>query len=559
LIPVYWFSLHKNTLNRGQFDDTVLNDLFDGKFGATGYTFEHHEVGGLEPGDGGIVVLHARMHDQDINVINKQLAKLGWALVVLVGDEQNLFPWESLKHPNMKTWVMHPMPDRHKEADWYLINGYAPDTRLLKNYRAEYDEKPLDWFFSGQLGHKRREECQEAAQDIPGGEFIPTKGFTQGLDHGQYFKKLASAKFALCPSGPCTPDTFRLYEALEAGCIPIVDSSPPRKYPTGFWENLFGEAPPFPILEDWGSLQGTIEELLPDWKTTANRVFAWWQRYKRKMANHLQTDIFYLSEVSPLTSDITALVPSSTIGSHPSTDMINETIASIRERLPAAEIIVTVDGLRPQQEDSRRDYDDYKRALLWESNQADNILPVIFDALSHQSLMAKATIDNVRTPYLLYCEQDTPLFGDIPFDRITRALGELNLIRFSHEASILEPHKHMMVDSAPIEVNGLPVVRTMQYSQRPHIARTEWYRWILSEYFGEKSVTFIEWVMYGILIHSWETDGFLGWAKFRTAIYAPPDGEDGIRRSANLNGRQNDPVYPPIYDYGGDPPPGAPT
>ena len=30
-----------------------------------------------------------------------------------------------------------------------------------------------------------------------------------------------------CPSGPATPDSFRLWEALEAGCVPIADGYAP--------------------------------------------------------------------------------------------------------------------------------------------------------------------------------------------------------------------------------------------------------------------------------------------------------------------------------------------
>lgn len=554
MVDVIWLSYHEETLTRGQWDDTFIGDLL------SGIEYNHIESrDGIKPGKFAIVILHARMHVKDSRQINKDLAKLDSCVVMLVGDEASTFHVDQLRHPNMRLYVMHPRPEiDYPEGTRLLVNSYSPDTPLLKDYRDEYNEKPLDWFFAGQTGHARREECVEAIKDIPNGECHQSEGFTQGLPHDEYFKKLASAKFAPCPSGPETPDTFRLYEALEAGCIPIVDNRPSRKgYPLGFWEKLFGEVPPFPVLEEWASAPELIEKLLPDWKDTANHIYSWWQQRKRQYGRQIETDIFQLSgEIKE--RYITAMIPTSPSPVHPSTEMVTETIKSITDRLPNIEIIVQIDGCRPEQYGRRPAYQDYVRGLLWEANwEHQNVLPVVFKEYLHQSGKAKRTIDLVRTPYLLYVEHDTPLFDEIPFvDLLLSELGGMNLVRFSHEASILEPHKHMMVDTEP-EDDELPLIRTMQWSQRPHLAKTVFYRWILSEYFGKESKTMIEWVMYGVQDHEWRVNGFEGWEKFRTAIYAAP-GKDGIRRSANLDGRKNDPIYTGKFDYDGETPDGAP-
>jgi hypothetical protein len=60
------------------------------------------------------------------------------------------------------------------------------------------------------------------------GTFIPTKGFTQGDPHDLYYRQMADAKVAPAPSGPETPDSFRLFEALESGCVPIADTRVPK-------------------------------------------------------------------------------------------------------------------------------------------------------------------------------------------------------------------------------------------------------------------------------------------------------------------------------------------
>lgn len=545
MIPVIWCSYHKDVLARFQWDDTFIGDLMsDPKF-----THIETQTGfeGLEIPDFAIVVIHARLHGKDVSRVNKDLARLKSCIVMLVGDEQNVFPWEALKHPNAKFYVMHPRPGRHDTAGRFMVNSYAPDTKLLKDYREEYLDKPLDWFFAGQLGHARRDECVAALENLPNGELVTTEGFTQGMPHDEYFKKLASAKFAPCPSGPCTPDTFRLYEALEAGCIPIVDSLPSRKgYPQGFWENLFGEVPPFPVLDSWESVKPTIEGLLPTWKEEANKIFAWWQRKKRQYKHELLQDVFELSGVEP-EEKITVMMPTSPIPKHPSTEIITETIASIRERLQS-EILVQIDGVREEQSDRKEDYEEYIRRLLWDCNWVhENVIPYVFDSHHHQSLMAKATIDEVKTPCLLYVESDTPLTGDIDFEQCEQNLNRFNVIRFSHEGVLPKPHEHMMLD--PVNVQGEEprvvssdgFIRTVQWSQRPHLARTEFYRWVLSEYFETGKKAFVEHKMYGVIMKEFEENGFYGWQKFGMAIYAP--NPKNILHSSNLNGRGKDKFY----------------
>ena len=38
-------------------------------------------------------------------------------------------------------------------------------------------------------------------------------------------KILVSTEFIPCPNGFFHPETYRLYEALESGCIPIVENA----------------------------------------------------------------------------------------------------------------------------------------------------------------------------------------------------------------------------------------------------------------------------------------------------------------------------------------------
>lgn len=232
-----------------------------------------------------------------------------------------------------------------------------------------------------------------------------------------------------------------------------------------------------------------------------------------------------------MTSDITVLIPVSPIPSHPSTEIIDETVASIRERLPDSEIIIMFDAVPAWLAALTAQYDEFKQRMLWRiDHELENVTPLVFDKPSHQSLMTKKALELVRTPMILWSEQDTPLHNEIPFDQIMPAVetGYANLVRFHHEASIPEDHKPLMLDQTPIDILGAPYIRTMQWSGRPHLASTTFYRNIAEKYWDDQP-RFIEHIMYGVVVEG-------AYDEFRLHIYAP---EGTLVRSKHLDGRRH--------------------
>jgi len=234
-------------------------------------------------------------------------------------------------------------------------------------------------------------------------------------------------------------------------------------------------------------------------------------------------------------NDVTIILATSVLPSHPGTNIIDETIKSIRFHFPKNEIIMQIDGLRQEQKNRRKDYNEYKNRILWKCmHEYNNVLPIIFKEHSHQTTMMRKTINEIQTSALLYVEGDAPLVTDVDIEwqkcLDLLAYDKANTIRFHHEALIPEPHKHLMF--------GLEdgFMKTSQWSQRPHLSKVKYYRDIILPPLEDKS--FIEDRTHGIVqddIFPYDQFSEEGWNKHKLWIYHP---EGNIKRSYHLDGRE---------------------
>lgn len=566
MINVVYLSFKPNVPPDDYWDLGMLKSLFNRQMWSPvlGHEFKEHTSPDTLPKDtdGAVVVFPARNQVECLAQLNAFLKSLKWVVLILVGDEANEFPAEQVSHPNMKLWIMSPNPEKHGDEVRKIGTGYPPQAlTLLPNYEKDYLKKPLDYYFAGQITHERRQELKEVLETLDEfkhahgmkGKYNFSERFTEGVSHEEYFKNLAGAKCAPAPSGPENPDSFRLFEALEAGSIPIADAYSPKLKHPDYWTYFFGEQPPFPVITNYADLNGYIQDAAENFIPMGNKVFAWWQRYKRRFAYWLEKDInnLRLTEAEPQQGNmrdfITVIMPSSPILDHPSTEMIEQTIKDIRIHLPNSEILITVDGVRAEQQTYKDNYEEYKRRLLWKANHEwSNVLPIIFEKHSHQATMAREVLKLVKTPTILYVEHDTPLVPDRPYDwkGLTRNIldGTANIIRFSHESKIIEEHKHLVLSDPEVK-HGVRMIKTSQWSQRPHLASTAFYKHMLNTYFHPESLTMIEDVIHQIVEIDMRQAGKQAWFNWRIWMYAPEDPDGSILRSYNLDGRKSDPKY----------------
>ena len=237
--------------------------------------------------------------------------------------------------------------------------------------------------------------------------------------------------------------------------------------------------------------------------------------------------------------NVTAIVLVSPIPAHPDTAMLENTLASIRHHLPDAEIMLAFDGVRGEMEHRRADYEEHIRLALGIAERDGHICPFVFDQHLHQVGMMRAIIGEIRTDLLLFVEADTPLVTDEPIEWDDCAAliqsGQADVVRFHYEAMVPEPHQHMM--------HGFEgkFLRTSQFSARPHLASTNYYRRVLADHFSADANCFVEDKLHGVCSEAFIIDGMDGWNQHKLWIYHPDTGN--IKRSLHVDGRAGGPKY----------------
>ena len=93
---------------------------------------------------------------------------------------------------------------------------------------------------------------------------------------------LASTQIVPCPNGFVHPETYRLYEALESGCIPIVENA--YKY----YDRLYPHNP-FLKIDKWEEAKSII--LKWDSKKIEKKqeeCKLWWNQYKNELQESIK-------------------------------------------------------------------------------------------------------------------------------------------------------------------------------------------------------------------------------------------------------------------------------
>jgi hypothetical protein len=237
--------------------------------------------------------------------------------------------------------------------------------------------------------------------------------------------------------------------------------------------------------------------------------------------------------------DLSVLISSSPILSHPSTSIIDETIASVRYHLPDAPIFLMLDGVREEQKDYTERYLKYIMNLVGKALfEFKNIKLVPFLEFTHQAGMAMKTLEMVDTPLILFLEHDTPLVErPINWMMLRHAIttGDANHIRLHYDEEIHPDHQHMILGKLTPNL-----IKCCQYHNRPALANADWFRGLLAANFTENSRSWVEDKVYSPI-------SCAPWENYRLTIYDPEGTGQNMKRSRHTCGRGDDHKYDPIF------------
>jgi hypothetical protein len=148
-------------------------------------------------------------------------------------------------------------------------------------------ERKLLWSFAGARTAARMEMINhfKAIEPHECLLFDSRKQQTPLLDRAAFLALLSNTVFSPCPMGNVMLETFRLYESLEMGCIPIVE----RRRWMPYYDRLM-PGHPLPTFSSWREARRFVEALSRDESALAEcqrTVADWWQSYKVKLRNEV--------------------------------------------------------------------------------------------------------------------------------------------------------------------------------------------------------------------------------------------------------------------------------
>lgn len=247
----------------------------------------------LPPMQNSIIVFNRSV---EYNHYLTRYARFGIPFVaVMLSDEYLRDNRQFFRHRMCRlTFRSHYDPKLSQDSRVFTIPLGWRDNMNIDSFVAStgFSNRPYDWSFVGDPYKSDRQRALSQLSRIWPDACAFThffKGFNSpdGFSPISYAEVLLKSKFVLCPRGWVNLETFRVYEALEAGAIPITLSftrwQPERP---SYWIRVFGEDPPFIHKTTWKEAILEAKRISQDseeYNRLHNKCTSFWRRYKKKL------------------------------------------------------------------------------------------------------------------------------------------------------------------------------------------------------------------------------------------------------------------------------------
>jgi len=166
----------------------------------------------------------------------------GDKIILMNADEQYRTP-EEVKDPSVKMIFKQYCPDYQQNSKLRPI-PLGPSKDIKVESKTNLKDRKLDVAFLGQIAYNRL-DIPKLANELDNSSlksfFWFYQGFNNGLSKFDYSEIMSNAKIAICPHGTASPETFRFFESMEFGCVPLMNYDLPDFWfyrPVKQWEEV---------------------------------------------------------------------------------------------------------------------------------------------------------------------------------------------------------------------------------------------------------------------------------------------------------------------------------
>lgn len=262
-----------NTLLGRGFDDVVLSSDFEPQ--GNDLLIFNHSI------DYESLLVRYEVAQYPFGVIHLSDETLGDTMYYLT-YKMCMFAFRNYYHP---TFSMHP-----KVTTFGL--GWKQGTP--QNVATSEKSRYYHWCFAGNIHTADRIQAIMPFASLFPYQLHTTHGSfadPNGLPFTEYIQTMCNSKFAICPVGQGNIESFRLYEALECGTVPVVLEG--TSVQPDYWKSLFPECESVPWItaSTWHECVDIVRHVLQDqssYKQVQKECQEFWNLIKQKWSQDLQ-------------------------------------------------------------------------------------------------------------------------------------------------------------------------------------------------------------------------------------------------------------------------------
>ncbi len=170
------------------------------------------------------------------------------------------------------------------------LNGMGRSNQPIR--RAT--ERTYLWSFIGDANKSTRPDMARelasvephfmfSTEDVNGFSFLNRlNGSPKRFSSKEFSRILLDSTFSPCPMGNVNLESFRVYESLECGAIPIVE----KRLTLDYFRKLLGDHP-LPTVRSWRQARQMIRKLIrnpDDIDRLQTECVDWWDEYKKSLS-----------------------------------------------------------------------------------------------------------------------------------------------------------------------------------------------------------------------------------------------------------------------------------